>query len=139
MSEDVLPSAYSIVRVMERTVQLVGANAPRQTLKKVAEVLHTLRWDFQDCGAQVYFLVNDAGDVDCATENPGTVDAVITMDAATLHDAAVGQGNLGVALLTGKLRLEGISAMNLSRFSGLLNPLLSSYRQAFTELNEPGR
>ena len=67
------------------------------------------------------------------------VDGVITIDAATFHSAAVGEGSLGMAFLTGKLQVEGIPVSSLSRFSGLLKPFLSSYRQACAELNGPAK
>ena len=139
MSDDLCPGAHSFVGVMGRTIQLLGTNAPRHTLRRVAEVVHAVRWDFQDYGTCIFMLLNDSGGVDSATEWAGPVDGVITMDAATFHSAAVGQGSLGMALLTGNLRVKGIPAMSMSRFSGLLSPFLNSYRQACLELNGSGR
>ena len=118
---------------MERTIQLVGHNVPRRALQNVAEVLHALRWDFQDYGVRVCFLVNDAGDVSCANNWSGAVDSVISMDAGAFHNAAFGKANFGTALLMGKLRVEGVSALNLSRLTLLLKPFLDSYRQACAE------
>ena len=120
---------------MQRTIQLVGHKTPRTTLQKVAEVFRSLRWDFPDYGLQIYFLVNEAGDVSCATDWQGQADSVLAMDAETFHQAAYGQTNLGTALLMGKLRIEGISALSLSKFTPLLKPFLDSYRQACTEFH----
>ena len=133
MTDESLPGVQTFPEVMQRTIQLVGRNAPRSTLQKVAEVLRSLRWDFQDYGLQIYFLVNEAGDVSCATDWQGPVDSVLAMDARTFHQAAYGKTNLGTALLMGKLRIEGISALSLSKFTPLLKPFLDSYRQACTE------
>ena len=122
---------------MQRTIQLVGHNAPRSTLRKVAEVFSSLRWDFQDYGLEIYLLVNEAGDVSCATEWQGPVDSVLAMDAGTFHQAAYGKTNFGTAFLMGKLRIQGISALSLTKFTPLLKPFLDSYRQACTELHGP--
>ena len=135
MREIALPEPSSFLCVMERTIQLVGNSMPREALQKVAQVFHTLRWDFQDYGVQVYFLVNDAGDVSCARDWTGTVDSVIVMDALTFHNAAYGKGNFGTALLMGKLRIKGISPLSLSKFTPLLKPFLDSYQQACSEFN----
>ena len=124
---------------MERTIHLLGTNVSRSNLQKVAEVLPALRWEFRDYGIRVYVLLNDAGDVSCATDWTGPVDSVISMDAATFHKAAFGKQNFGAALLMGNLRVEGISALNLSRFSSLLKPFLESYRQACAEWYDPAR
>ena len=139
MSDEPLPDAQSFMGVMERTIHLLGTNISRSNLQTVAEVLHTLRWEFRDYGIQVHVLLNDAGEVSCATDWSGQVDSAISMDAATFHNAAFGKQNFGAALLMGKLRVEGISAMNLSRFSSLLKPFLESYRQACAELYDPAR
>jgi len=133
--EVALPEPSSFVGVMERTIQLVGNSMPRETLRKVAQVFHTLRWDFQDYGVQVYFLVNDAGDVSCAKDWTGPVDSVIVMDASTFHNAAYGKANFGTALLMGKLRIKGVSPLSLSKFTPLLKPFLDSYQQACSEFN----
>lgn len=135
MREVALPEPLSFLDVMERTIQLVGNNVPRETLQKVAQVLHTLRWDFQDYGVQAHFLVNDAGDVSCARDWVGPVDSVIVMDALTFHKAAYGKANFGTALLMGKLRIEGISPLSLGKFTPLLKPFLDSYQQACSEFN----
>lgn len=135
MREVALPEPSSFVGVMERTIQLVGNSMPRETLRKVAQVFHTLRWDFQDYGVQVYFLVNDAGDVSCARDWAGPVDSVIVMDASTFHNAAYGKANFGTALLMGKLRIKGVSPLSLSKFTPLLKPFLDSYQQACSEFN----
>ncbi len=139
MRDEPLPDAQSFLGVMERTIHLLGTNVSRSNLQKVAEVLHALRWEFSDYGIRVHVLLNDAGDVSCATDWTGPVDSVISMDAATFHKAAFGKQNFGTALLMGKLRVEGISALNLSRFSSLLKPFLESYRQACAELYDPAR
>ena len=137
MREDELPGVQSFPGVMERTIQLVGDTIPRCSLRIVAEVLRTVRWEFQDYGLQVYFLVNVAGEVSSATDWSGPVDSIISMDAATLHKAAYGKTNFGTALLMGKLRVEGVSAFNLGRLTSLLQPFLDSYRQACSELYDP--
>ena len=100
---------------------------------------HALRWEFRDYGIRVHVLFNDAGGVCCAIDWAGPVDSVISMDAATFHKAAFGKQTFGAALLMGKLRVEGISALNLSRFSSLLKPFLESYRQACAEWYDPVR
>ena len=135
MTDECLPGSQSFPEVMQRTIQLVGHNAPRTTLQKVAEVFRSLRWDFRDYGFQIYFLVNEAGDVSCARDWQGPVDSVLAMDAKTLHQAAYGKTNFGTALLMGKLHIEGISALSLSKFTPLLKPFLDSYRQACTEFH----
>ena len=137
MTDEILPGAQSFAEVMQRTIQLVGHNAPRSSLQKVAEVFRSLRWDFQDYGLQIYFLVNEAGDVSCATDWQGPVDSVLAIDAETFHQAAYGKTNFGTALLMGKLRIQGISALSLSKFTPLLKPFLDSYRQACTEFYAP--
>ena len=135
MRDKSLPEAHNFPGVMQRTIQLVGHNAPRSALQKVAEVFRSLRWDFQDYGFQIDFLVNEAGDVSCARDRRGPVDTVIAMDAKTFHQAAYGKTNFGIALLMGNLRIEGISALSLSKFTPLLKPFLDSYRQACTEFH----
>ena len=132
-----MPGPQDFAGVMHRTIQLVGANVPRTTLQKVAELLHALRWEFQDYGVDIYFLVNDHGDVDCATEWSGQVDGVITMDASTFHNAAFGKANFGAAMLMGKIHIQGISPIKLGKFISLLKPFLDSYRQACGEFYDP--
>ena len=122
---------------MRRTIQLVGTNVPRSSLQKVAEMLHTLSWEFKDYGVKIYFLVDDLGSVDCATEWSGQVDSSITMDASTFHNAAYGKANFGAAMVMGKLQVKGISPLKLGKFNILLKPFLSSYRQACGEWYEP--
>ena len=139
MREDELPEAQSFPGVMERTIQVVGDTIPRCSLRKVAEVIRTVRWEFQDYGVQVYFLVNHVGEVSSAKDWPGPVDSVISMDAATLHKAAYGKANFGTALLMGKLRIKGVTAMNLGRLTSLLQPFLDCYRHACSELYDPGK
>ena len=135
MREYALPEVHSFLAVMERTVQLVGDNVPLGTLQKVAEVLGALRWDFRDYDVRVYFLVNPAGVVNYAREWPGTVDAVVSMDALTFHKTAYGSASFGTALLMGKLSITGLSALNLIKFTPLLKPFLDSYRQACAEFH----
>ena len=135
MREDSLPESHCFLAVMERTIELVGHCVPQATLQKVAQIFHSLRWEFQDFGVGVYFLVNDAGQVTSAKDWTGPVDSVISMDALTFHQAAFGKANLGTAMLMGKLRVEGISALSLGKFTPLLKPLLDSYRQACAEFN----
>ena len=137
MRDESLPEAQSFPQVMQRTIQLVGHTVPRETLQKVAQVFNSLRWDFKDYGIQIYFLVNEAGEVSCATNWEDPVDSVIAMDAATFHQAAYGKSNLGSALLMGKLHIEGISPLSLSKFTPLLKPFLDSYRQACAEFYGP--
>ena len=124
---------------MRRTIQLVGTTVPRSTLQKVAELLHGLRWEFKDYGVKIYFLVDDQGTVNCATEWSGHVDSVITMDASTFHNAAFGKANFGAAMVMGKLRVQDISPLKLGKFTTLLKPFLTSYRQACGELHDPTR
>ena len=139
LNDEPLPDAQSFLGVMERTIDLLGTNVSRSDIQRVAEALHALRWEFRDYGIQVHVLLNDAGEVRCATDWAGPVDSVISMDATTFHKAAFGKQNFGTALLMGKLRVEGISASNLSRFSSLLKPFLENYRQACAELYDPAR
>ena len=137
MREESLPGPQMFLEVMERTIQLVGQKMPRSTLQGVAEAFRSLRWNFPDYGLQIYFLVNEAGDVSCATEWRGPVDCVLAMDAGTFHQAAYGKINFGAALLTGKLSIQGVSALNLSKFTPLLTPFLDGYRQAYNEYHGP--
>ena len=134
-----MPGPQDFTDVMRRTIELVGVNVPRSTLQKVAQLLHTLRWEFQDYGVKIYFLVNDQGDVDCATEWSGQVDSVITMDASTFHKSAYGKANFGTAMVMGKLHVQGISPLKFGKFTSLLKPFLDSYRQACGELYDPAR
>ncbi len=134
-----MPGPQDFTGIMCRTIELVGANVPRSTLQKVAELLHALRWEFQDYGVKIYFLVNDQGDVDCATEWSGQVDSVITIDAYTFHKAAFGKTSFGAAMVMGKLHVQGISPLKLGKFTSLLKPFLDSYRQACGELYDPAR
>ena len=133
MPEKPLPDPQRFPAVMERTIQLVGQNVPRDTLQEVAKVFHTLCWEFRDYGVKTYFLVSDAGEVDSAQEWSGAVDSVITMDARTFHDAAFGKANFGTAFLMGKLQVKGIPALKLGKFTPLLKPFLDSYQQACEE------
>ena len=135
--EHSIPGPEDFTEVMRRTIQLVGTNVPRSSLQKVAEMLHTLSWEFKDYGVKIYFLVDDLGSVDCATEWSGQVDSSITMDASTFHNAAYGKANFGAAMVMGKLHVKGISPLKLGKFNTLLKPFLSSYRQACGELYEP--
>ena len=135
MKDESIPEAQSFLEVMQRTIQLVGHTVPRGTLQKVAEVFNSLRWDFQDYGIQIYFLLNEAGEVSWATNWEEPVDTVIAMDASTFHQAAHGRGNFGTALLMGKLHIRGVSALSLSKFTPLLKPFLDSYRQACAEFH----
>lgn len=139
LRDEPLPDPQRFLGVMERAIHLLGTNISRSNLQKVAEVLQALRWEFRDYGMELHVLLNHAGDVSCSTNWAGPVDSVISMDAATFHNAAFGKQNLGAALLMGKLRVEGISALNLSRFSSLLKPFLESYRQACAESYDPAR
>ncbi len=138
MTDQFFPGAQSFPEVMQRTIQLVGRNAPKSVLQELAEVFRSLRWDFQDCGLQIYLLVDQAGDISCLREWQGPVDSVFSMDAATFHQAAYGKTNFGAAFLMGKLRIEGISPLSLSKFTPLLKPFLDSYRQACAEFHGPG-
>ena len=122
---------------MQRTMELVGQTVPRSSLREVAKVFHTLCWRFPDNGVEMYFLVDDDGGVSSATDWTGSVDGVITLDAAVFHAAAFGKANLATAMLMGKLRISGISVLHLGKFAPLLKPFQSSYRQAWTEVNEP--
>lgn len=135
--EHSIPGPEDFTEVMRRTIQLVGTNVPRSSLQKVAEMLHTLSWEFKDYGVKIYFLVDDLGSVDCATEWSGQVDSSITMDASTFHNAAYGEANFGAAMVMGKLQVKGISPLKLGKFNTLLKPFLSSYRQACGEWYEP--
>ncbi len=139
MIEISMPGPQEFTGVMRRTIQLVGTNVPRSSLQKVAELLHALRWEFTDYGVDIYFLVDDDGHVDCATEWSGQVDSVVTMDASTFHKAAFGKTNFGAAMVMGKLRVQGISPLKLGKFTTLLKPFLDSYRQACGELYDPAR
>ena len=139
IKEHPVPGPQDFTGVMRRTIQLVGTSVPRSTLQKVAELLHSLRWEFKDYGVEIYFLVDDRGDVDCATEWSGNVDSVITMDASTFHDTAFGKANFGAAMLMGKLHIQGISPLKLGKFATLLKPFLDGYRQACGELYDPIR
>ncbi len=122
---------------MQRTMELVGQTVPRSSLREVAKVFHTLCWRFPDNGVEMYFLVDDDGGVSSATGWTGQVDGVVAMDAAVFHNAAFGKANLATAMLMGKLRISGISARHLGKFAPLLKPFQNSYRQAWTEVNEP--
>ena len=135
MPEKPLPDPQRFPAVMERTIQLVGQNVPRDKLQEVATVFHTLCWEFRDYGVKTYFLVSDAGEVDSSQEWSGAVDSVITMDARTFHDAAFGKTNFGTAFLMGKLRVKGIPALKLGKFTPLLKPFLDSYQQACEEFH----
>ena len=139
IEEHSMPGPEDFADVMRRTIRLVGTNVPRSTLQKVAELLHSLLWEFKDYGVKIYFLVDDQGDVDCATEWSGQVDSVITMDATTFHKAAFGKASFGAAMVMGKLHVQGISPLNLGKFTSLLKPFLDSYRQACSELYDPAR
>lgn len=134
-----MPGPQEFPVVMCRTIQLVANNIPRPTLQKVAELLHTLRWEFKDYGVQIYFLLNDDGDVESASEWTGKVDSVVTMDATTFHKAAFGKASFGAAMVMGKLHVQGISPLKLGKFSTLLKPFQDSYRQACGELYGPAR
>jgi hypothetical protein len=136
MTTPALPDGQGFAGVMERAIQLVGCNVPPANLRKVAEALQALRWDFPDYGISLHFLINDEGQVQCAHSWPGPVDGAVSMDAAFFHDAAFGRANFGAALLLGKLRIEGFSPWNLGRFASLLDPFLESYRQACTEWHD---
>ncbi|HIM36751.1 MAG TPA: SCP2 sterol-binding domain-containing protein [Dehalococcoidia bacterium] len=135
--EHAIPGPEDFTDVMRRTIQLVGTNVPRSSLQKVAELLHTLSWEFKDYGVKIYFLVDDLGGVDCATEWSGHVDSSIIMNASTFHNAAYGKANFGAAMVMGKLHVKGISPLKLGKFNTLSQPFLSSYRQACGELYEP--
>ncbi|PKB66903.1 MAG: hypothetical protein BZY81_06055 [SAR202 cluster bacterium Io17-Chloro-G4] len=139
MIENSMPGPQDFPGVMCRTIQLVGINIPRTTLQKVAELFHTLLWEFKDYGIQIYFLLNDQGNVDSTTEWSGQVDSVVTMDASTFHKAAFGKANFGAAMVMGKLRVQGISPLKLGKFTTLLKPFLDSYRQACGELHDTTR
>jgi ubiquinone biosynthesis protein UbiJ len=137
LTEESLPETQRFLAVMQRTMELVGETVPRSSLREVAKVFHTLCWRFPDNGVEMYFLVDDDGGVSSATGWTGQVDGVVAIDAAVLHNAAFGKANLATAMLTGKLRISGISAQHLGKFAPLLKPFQNSYRQAWTEVNEP--
>ena len=137
LTEESLPETQRFLAVMQRTMELVGETVPRSSLREVAKVFHTLCWRFPDNGVEMYFLVDDGGGVSSATGWTGQVDGVVAIDAAVLHNAAFGKANLATAMLTGKLRISGISAQHLGKFAPLLKPFQNSYRQAWTEVNEP--
>lgn len=134
-----LPGAQSFTGVMERAIQLVSCNVARSDLRQVAEVLHTLRWDFPDYGIRLHVEVNDQGEVRCVDGWPGPVDGAVSMDAALFHDAAFGRSNFGAALLLGKLRIDGFSPWSLGKFASLVHPFLDSYRQACIEWHDSAR
>ncbi len=134
-----VPGPQVFPGVMERTIQLVGDAIPGCALRKIAEVLRTVRWEFPDYGFHLYLTVNDLGEVRSVGDWSGPVDSTISMDAATLHNAAYGKTSFGAALLLGKLRVRGVSASNLGRLTSLLHPFLDSYRQACSEVHGPGQ
>ena len=137
MKKESLPETQRFLAVMQRTMELVGQTVPSSSLREVAKVFHTLCWKFPDNGVEMYFLVDDDGGVSSATDWTGSVDGVITMDAAVFHNAAFGKSNLATAMLMGKLRISGISVLHLGKFAPLLKPFQNSYRQAWIEVNEP--
>lgn len=136
MDERTLPSRHQFPMVMERTINLVGGKIPQEKIRQVAQVFQTLCWDFKDYAIQAYFLVDGDGRVDYASTVPTAPDATITLDARVLHDSAFGRTSLGLAFITGKLRVKGIPALKLNKFVPLLEPFLESYRQAWEEFHE---
>jgi len=118
-------------------MELVGQNVPQNSLREVAKVFHALCWKFPDNGVEMYFLLDPDSGVRSTLEWASSVDGVITLDAALFHDAAFGKGSLPTAFLMGKLRVSGISVRHLGKFAPLLKPFQNSYRQAWTEVNDP--
>jgi len=136
MSHKEPPSPERFPAVMQRTISLVGEKLPPEQIRQVAQVFHSLCWEFPDYGLRAYFLVWEDGRVGYAATLDGEADATIAMDARTFHQAAFGTASFAQAFLTGKLRVKGIPALKLTRFIPLLQPFLESYKQAWEELHD---
>jgi hypothetical protein len=125
-----------LVPLLSRAIELAGSQLAPETVGSVAEVFQVLLWHFVDYDLKVYLLIGEAGDLSFVTQPPGEADGTIKLEAGMLHDLALGKVSLPLAFLSGKLRLQGLPALNLRRFIPLFNPFLEGYRQAWQEIAE---
>lgn len=120
--------------LMHRTIALVGQKMTRETLQAVSQVFQVMRWDFKDLGTSIFFLLSSDGAVRSADAHESEAQSTLQIDARTFHDAAYGRTSLGTAFLLGRLKVRGIPALKLGKFTPLLKPFLESYRQACEEM-----
>ena len=130
------PSKEELYPLLSRAIKLTGTQLAPDTIRAVAEVFSVFLWHFVDYDLKAYFVIGDAGDLSFVLQAPGEVDGTVKLEAAVLHDIALGRTPVAMAFLSGKLRLQGLPALKLRRFIPLLQPFLDGYRQAWQEIGE---
>jgi len=132
-----LPCAIRFTRVFHHAIQLLRDKLTTEQKSRVAAVLPTVRWNFEDIDLVVDLqLRQDLPDISIARQAVRDPAMQITINRETLHDSAWGRTSFGAAFLSGDLRIHGLPPLALTRFIPLMKHMLASYREALEQFDE---
>jgi len=136
VAEERKPTRDELVPLLNRATSLARIALEPETLASVSEVFQVVRWQFVDHDLDAYLVIDEAGGLSVVSQPPREADGTIKLEAAVLHDVALGKMPMAMAFLGGKMRLQGLPALKMRRFIPLFKPFLEGYRQAWQEIKE---
>jgi hypothetical protein len=123
--------------ILARTVALLDKTVDRDQLLALAAASAVICWEFPDIDWRTWLIVErDPPRIGLSNAAPADASLTVTMDSTILHAAAAGETSLGIAFITGRLRIRGMNPLFLAKFVKLVDPLLCSYRAAAKEAHD---
>ena len=137
MTQSPPASGEELQNALRRTVELLNEKLDAPQLERIAAAFQTVRWEFDDLAMAVHLVSDQSGPgLRFAPSVDGNPSITIGMSSTTLNDAAWGRTSFGTAFITGKLKVKGLHPLKLSKFAGMLDPFLASYREAREEVHD---
>ena len=137
MTQSPPASGEELRNALRRTVELLNQKLDAPQLERIAAAFQTVRWEFDDLAMAVHLVSDQSGPaLRFAPSIDGNPSITIGMSSTTLNDAAWGRTSFGTAFITGKLKVKGLHPLKLSKFAGMLDPFLASYREAREEADD---
>jgi len=131
------PVRERFAAVLERTISLLDATVDREQLLALAKASAVICWEFPDIDWRAWLVVDgDPARISLKHVAPDDASLTVVMDSTVLHASALGETSLGIAFITGRLRIRGMNPLFLAKFVKLVDPLLNSYRTAVKDAHD---
>lgn len=120
-------------RRLRDTVARLNRKLTPDQLNRLSTAMPRVAWDFPDAQTRLCLGADPAPSGLRIVDDCGDSPVRVQMDRTVFESAALGTGSLGSAFLAGKIRVQGLNPLRLWDFISLVDPLLSSFREACDE------
>lgn len=118
---------------LKNTITRLNGKLSSDQLTRLSTAMPRVLWEFPDAQVRLCLAIEAAPPGLHIVNDCDDVPVRIRMNRAALEDAARGTTSLGAAFIAGRIHVMGLNPLRLRDFITLIEPLLSSFREACDE------